>query len=74
MRSFPGNRPKYQIRIYGRCRTNLDAYQKERWPEWFQFPPREGDIIQAESGKILKVCRVTHNFDGSLGIELTKTC
>jgi hypothetical protein len=46
--------------IFGECFTNLDEYHRERWPEVFVAVPREGECVRAESGKILKVVRVTH--------------
>lgn len=46
--------------IRGYCKTNLDEYQRENWPRMFASLPREGDWMQAESGKVLRVCTVTH--------------
>ena len=46
-----------------RCRTNLDGYENELWPTEFLALPRNGDCVQARSGKYLKVCRVTHAMD-----------
>ena len=46
--------------IKGFCRTNLDDYRKEIWPTSFVAVPREGDWVEAQSGAILKVCKVTH--------------
>ena len=74
--------------IKGYCRTNLDNYRLENWPKSFVAVPREGDWVQSESGKILRVCKVTHkmtkvqNYDGSsvresepeIEVELTVTC
>ena len=46
--------------INGYCRTNLDDYDREVWPEVFVSVPRVGECVQSQSGKILKVVRVTH--------------
>jgi len=48
--------------IRGRCRTNLDEYRMECWPERFVAVPREGEWIESRGGKRLKVCKVTHCF------------
>lgn len=49
------------------CRTNLDDYQRQNWPQEFCFPPREGDLVESEDGQILKVVKITHvirtNYD-----------
>jgi hypothetical protein len=47
--------------IRGRCRTNLDAFANEQWPDRFAFPPRCGDAVQSRSsGRWLVVVRVIH--------------
>jgi hypothetical protein len=46
--------------IDGYCRTNLDNYQMEVWPEIFVAVPRVGECIESKSGKVLKVVRITH--------------
>ena len=49
--------------IKGHCRTNLDGYEREQWPERFVSVPRNGDRVQAKSGKILKVVGITHSMN-----------
>ena len=49
--------------IHGICRTNLDDYKRETWPNLFVEVPREGDCIESHSGKILRVCKVTQKFN-----------
>ena len=46
--------------IFGRCHTNLDDYDHEIWPTEFHSVPLEGHRVQAQSGRILKVCGITH--------------
>lgn len=46
--------------IRGRCKTNLDEYKMEYWPEWFVAVPREGEWVLSQGGRCLKVCKVTH--------------
>lgn len=46
--------------IIGFCATNLDEYKKEQWPKVFVAVPRPGERVQAESGRSLKVAKVTH--------------
>jgi len=46
--------------IRGYCRTNIDEYKTEDWPTAFVEVPREGDMVRAESGRVLGVCQVTH--------------
>ena len=46
--------------VHGYCRTNLDDYKKEEWPNKFAFPPRVGDKVKAKSGITLHVVSVTH--------------
>ncbi len=46
--------------IQGHCHTNLDDYQREEWPKMFVAVPKEGDWVEAQSGKVLTVCKVTH--------------
>ena len=43
-----------------KCVTNLDEYQYEKWPDQFISVPNINDRIRAESGKQLKVVRITH--------------
>lgn len=49
--------------IRGYCRTNLDGYEGEVWPNTFAAVPRRGDSVQAASGKRLQVVAVTHYYD-----------
>jgi len=46
--------------IEGTCRTNLDGYDTEIWPNEFVAVPRKGECVKSKKGKVLKVCRVTH--------------
>lgn len=46
--------------IKGCCRTNLDEYRGEHWPDRFVAIPRMGDRVASESGKCLYVCGITH--------------
>lgn len=46
--------------INGYCHTNLDNYDREEWPKVFVSVPRVGECVKSQSGKILKVVRVTH--------------
>jgi len=48
------------VTIKGECYTNLDEYHREHWPTMFVAVPRVGEVVQAESGKLLRVVRVTH--------------
>ena len=48
--------------IEGYCRTNLDNYKHEEWPEIFVAVPRKGEYIRSKTGKILKVVGVTHYY------------
>lgn len=49
--------------IRGYCKTSLDNYVLERWPESFVSVPRRGERVVAESGKSLAVVEVTHSQD-----------
>jgi len=55
--------------IDARCFTNLDEYQREKWPSKFVAIPRVGDRIEAKSGKVLKVVSVTHTMDEQKAME-----
>ena len=46
--------------INGGCRTNLDDYNFEEWPEEFVAVPQKGDRVRSKSGKILWVVGITH--------------
>lgn len=47
------------INVY--CRTNLDDYQREEWPEVMVCLPRIGDRVVAKSGNSLRVVGITHS-------------
>lgn len=49
--------------IKGHCHTNLDDAKHEKWPTKFVAVPREGSWMKAESGRILRVCKVTHYME-----------
>ncbi len=53
--------------IKAHCHTNLDAYQRETWPNLFYAIPNIGDRIESKSGKILKVVSVTHGMTWDRG-------
>ena len=45
----------------------------ENWPTKFNFPPKEGDNVQSESGRTLKITEIIHCADNTtikLGREL----
>ena len=46
--------------IKGSCHTNLDNYERQKWPEIFAEIPRQGDRVRSKSGIGLKVCGITH--------------
>ena len=62
----------YLPKIEGYCFTNIDEYKRETWPTAFAWPPQSGEWVQSESGKILKVVKVTHTVEGKLRVELHK--
>lgn len=43
-----------------RCRTNLDDYKNENWPEEMAARPMLGDKVQSISGRFLTVVDITH--------------
>lgn len=53
-----------------RCRTNLDGFEHEEWPTSLAAVPVPGQLVQAKSGKRLKVVAVTWLYDGWLEVEL----
>lgn len=59
-------------RVSVTCWTNLDGYQREKWPESLQCRPLVGDRIAAESKRNLRVVAVRHDYDGELSVELHK--
>jgi len=60
-----------------RCRTNIDDYHYEVWPEVMCCRPVKGDIVAAKSGKRLVVVGVAHNLTKAgtpyLDVELHKS-
>jgi len=42
------------------CFTNIDSYLHEQWPTEMVAVPNLGDWVESESGKILKVVKITH--------------
>ena len=46
--------------IRGYCRTNLDDYGREEWPNVFVAIPNIGDRVESKNGKWLYVCGVVH--------------
>lgn len=44
------------------CHTNIDQYRCERWPREMCCRPQIGDSVESESGKVLKVCQITHRM------------
>ena len=52
--------------MYGKnikTRTNDDSLRRHKWPTEFQEVPRVDEFVQAESGQLAKVCRVTHGME-----------
>ncbi len=49
------------------CRTNLDEYKKYAWPTLFVAVPRGGELVESESGQILRVVGVTHRSEWLAG-------
>ena len=48
--------------VKGRCRTNLDDYQRCEWPDVFSEGIRVGDSIREVGGeKVLRVVRIIHS-------------
>jgi len=46
-----------------RCRTNLDNYKQEHWPEEVCCRPMVGDSVVSESGKRLRIVGITHGLE-----------
>lgn len=46
--------------IDGLCFTNIDKFRSEKWPTKFVAVPRVGELVESESGKVLKVVAITH--------------
>lgn len=55
-----------------RCRTNIDEYHHEEWPDVMCCRPIKGDTVAAKSGKKLAVVQVTHRLakDGKPYLEI----
>lgn len=45
-----------------RCRTNIDDYKREQWPEELCCRPIKGDMVRSKSGQILHVVDITHTM------------
>jgi len=58
--------------VHGYCKTNLDDYCRETWPAKFAAVPRVGEWVEAESGRVLVVVKVTHRPNGEIAVELHK--
>jgi hypothetical protein len=52
------------------CFTNLDDYQREAWPTMVCCRPIVGDQISSKSGRTLSIVAITHEYDGTLRVEL----
>lgn len=46
--------------IIVKCRTNLDRYKREEWPERMHGIPHVGDHVESASGARLTVIKVRH--------------
>jgi hypothetical protein len=46
--------------IRGVCYTNLDNYNRVKWPTRFAAVPKIGSSVEASSGVSLKVVNITH--------------
>jgi hypothetical protein len=44
------------------CKTNLDEFKQEVWPEEFVAVPNIGDWVQAKSGRVLHVVKIMHTI------------
>lgn len=42
------------------CKTSLDKYKTEEWPDKFVAVPSVGDWVESKSGKVLSVINITH--------------
>lgn len=43
-----------------RCRTNIDKFKGEQWPQIFICRPLRGDAVESASGAILHIVGITH--------------
>lgn len=49
--------------INGYCRTNLDEYDRVKWPKVFAEIPKKGDYVESIDRKYrLKVHTITHGI------------
>ena len=48
------------IMIKGTCYTNLDNYQRTKWPTEFVEVPKIGSFIESDGGAVLRVVSITH--------------
>jgi hypothetical protein len=46
-----------------RCRTNIDKWKMEKWPEKMVDRPILGDFVESENGVVAKVVEITHKWD-----------
>jgi len=46
-----------------RCRTNLDDYKHEKWPNMLCCRPELGDKIVADSGVKLTIVSIAHTMN-----------
>ncbi|MCP3876291.1 MAG: hypothetical protein GY699_24510 [Desulfobacteraceae bacterium] len=56
-------RPMYKAH----CKAVHKEDKDETWPNYFSFPPRIGDFVKSESGKIFKIISITHTAKISKG-------
>ena len=47
--------------IKGACHTNLDDFNREKWPTVFAGIPAKGERVRSESGKELYVVGIVHS-------------
>jgi hypothetical protein len=56
--------------IKTKFRTNLDGYSREKWPDGLPAVPSIDQWVKSKSGKVLKICGLTWDYDGTLLVEL----
>ena len=68
-----GNTEK-QSGIRASC-VEIDTVGYQEWPEYFQFPPRVGDLVKSREGVMAKISAVVH-ISGAAGpitlLEITR--
>jgi hypothetical protein len=42
------------------CRTNLDEFKRDTWPDTFIIPPQIGHRVCSAEGTNLKIVGITH--------------